>query len=525
MRKNKANRISFLFTKYYLLFTIALLVIFGGIYTMWNEYYNSLLSSQNIDTMFTSSSFRKGHYEDVNAHKYLGISGGFAVLDKNYNLIYSSNSTIPKIHSKDTLLCIPEHNSNTYWNSMSLQTSNGNTELIITQETYSNDQRIQTNAAILNSEGHVIEGRLHPNKESYTKEEISYMTGSWSNKYNLERYHLKNKTVLLLIPQYTEDYFQKVTAAANQIWLLALPAYFLIAFLFVILLNRCFKIPLERLNQSIVRLGLGKKANASECGGPLEIQEIGVSFDEMAYKLSLSNERTKKLEQQRAKMLADISHDLKTPITVISGYINALKDGKIPMEDLPQYMETIEKKVNSLTELINSFHEYSKTEHPDFHLDLKRMDLCEFLREYLAEKFDEINQAGFLLDVKIPEEPILCDIDSFQFKRAFNNILNNALQYNRLGTVIRVSLTQKETSLLLSIADNGVGIPDEIKKDLFSPFVVGNQSRSTSGSGLGLSITKKIINAHGWNIRLADTKNMEGTIFEIEIPILSEAQT
>ena len=239
----------------------------------------------------------------------------------------------------------------------------------------------------------------------------------------------------------------------------------------------------------------------------------------MAQKLSESQAETRRLEQQRIKMLTDLSHDLKTPITVISGYIGAIRDGKVSSEELPQYLEIIGKKTDALTELINSFYEYSKTEHPDFRLEPVETDLCEFLREYLADKFNEIDLAGFSLEVEIPETLRLpCYLDPFQMRRALDNILGNSLRHNRLGTRIRVSLTQTGLAVLLRLADNGNGIPEALRKDLFTPFTVGDQSRSKGGSGLGLSISRKIIEAHGWTLRLSPENGINGTIFEIRIP-------
>lgn len=510
--------------KYYLAFTVVLILAFGGVYLLWNTYYETQFRSFDVEGILNSSAFWEGRYQDVNAVKYLGASGGFSIIDEDGNTVYSSTSAMPVIRSRDTLLCIPEYNADTYLESVSLRTTDGEQRLIITQETYSGSELIQTTAVVLDHNGRVLEGELHPGKKSYTQEEIQYLTGTWSDGFSLERYVTEDKngsviTVLFLLPNYySEAYFQKAVSASDRIWLLMIPAYLVITLAFITMLNRHFRLPLERLNHAIVRLGLGEKATVTECGGPKEIQEIGRSFDEMAYKLAKSEAETRRLEQERLKMLTDISHDLKTPLTVISGYTNAIRDGKVPQNEVPQYMETISSKVDSLTNLINNFYEYSKTEHPDFRLECTDTDLCEFLREYLAGKYDEIELAGFTLNVDIPETVSICKIDTFQLSRAFDNILNNSIKHNRLGTIIHIVLMENADSLILRIADNGEGISEIGRKDLFTPFAVGDQSRSKGGSGLGLAITKKIINAHGWNIRLVDTHNVGGTVFEIEIP-------
>ncbi len=155
---------------------------------------------------------------------------------------------------------------------------------------------------------------------------------------------------------------------------------------------------------------------------------------------------------------------------MIEGYASAILDGKVPADELPRYLEAIADKAESLTALINTFYEYSKTEHPDFRLSCRDVDLGEFLREYLAEKYEEIDLAGFTLDVRIPETPVWCRLDSFQFRRAMDNILSNSLRYNTLGTMIRVSLTADGLCARLRVADNGIGIPPSIRERLFEPF-------------------------------------------------------
>lgn len=524
MKRNRQGSISYLLARYYLAFTAALMLIFGGVYLCWNAYASALLLIPDVDGLTDSAAFRSGRYREVNAAKFLGASGGFAVLDESCRTVYSSVGTIPKIDDADTLSCIPEYDADTYINSVSFQTADGEQRLILTREAYSADGSDGADVMVLDSLGRVLEGGLIPGKTEFTQTEIGYLTGSWSKQYSLERYGATSGdgspvTLLLLLEQYSESYYPDAMAKAGRLWLLVIPLYLVATLIFIILLNRRFRRPLDKLNTAIVRLGAGEKAAATDCGGPREIQQLGRSFDDMARKLAESEAETQKLERQRTTMLTDISHDLKTPITVISGYTNAIRDGKIPHDELPQYLGIISGKLDSLTELINSFHEYSRTEHPDFRLDLEEADLCEFLREYLADKFNEIDLAGFSLDVDFPNTPVLCKLDAFQLRRALDNIVNNSIRHNRLGTLIRVSLRECGGFTLLRIADNGRGIPEALRKDLFSPFTVGDRSRSKGGSGLGLAITKKIVEAHSWSIRLAsDQSGARGTAFEIVIP-------
>ena len=236
-----------------------------------------------------------------------------------------------------------------------------------------------------------------------------------------------------------------------------------------------------------------------------------------AARLDASEREREKLDGERQKLIADISHDLKTPITVIAGYTSAIRDGKIPPDELPRYLSAIDDKAAALTELINTFYEFSKTEHPDFRLSCEELDLGEYLREYLAEKYSEIDLAGFSLDVRIPETPVHCRIDRFQFRRALDNILSNSLRYNTLGTLIRIRLSTRGTCAVLRISDNGIGIPPSVRDRLFEPFSTGDAARFGGGSGLGLAIARSIVQSHGGSIRLLPGTG-EGTAFEILLP-------
>src|SRR5699024_9451835 len=154
-------------------------------------------------------------------------------------------------------------------------------------------------------------------------------------------------------------------------------------------------------------------------------------------------------------------HDLKTPVTVIAGYADALASGKIPPEEQARCLEVIRSRSRSLAQLADAFHEYGKVEHPAFVLHPEQRDLCEYLREYLAGTYGEIDLAGFVLDLRIPEAPIFCRLDAFQLGRALDNLITNSLRHNRLGTLLLVSVRRDGDSVLIRIADNGAGIPRE----------------------------------------------------------------
>ena len=172
-------------------------------------------------------------------------------------------------------------------------------------------------------------------------------------------------------------------------------------------------------------LAEGKRKKPIDYSGPREFVDICDRFNVMVSKLEDSENQRKKLMNDKERMMADISHDLKTPITSIQGYAKALSDGIIPDGDKDKYIKIIYEKSKKLTDLINIFHEYSKLEHPDFNLTLEKVDLSEYLRAYIALKYEDIVESGFNIEVDIPEEEMEMKIDKIQLQRVFDNILGN----------------------------------------------------------------------------------------------------
>ena len=237
--------------------------------------------------------------------------------------------------------------------------------------------------------------------------------------------------------------------------------------------------------------------------GIREIDHIRNSFTHMVQRLRQSENESRRLEQERQKMLADISHDLKTPITVIQGYSQALCDGIVDEKTQKKYLQTMVYKSEMLAELINSFYEYSKLEHPQFTLRPEKGDVCEYFREYLAMKYEELETAGFDLVAELPEEQVPCEFDPAQLKRVFENMIANSLKHNSSGTTLFANMTVKDGDVILRLGDNGNGIPDSIREKIFEPFVVGDEARTSGkGTGLGMAISRRIIEEHGGVVTL-----------------------
>ncbi|MGT2929527.1 sensor histidine kinase [Streptococcus dentasini] len=298
--------------------------------------------------------------------------------------------------------------------------------------------------------------------------------------------------------------------------------YVLIALLFAIWLNRKVRMPLNRLRQAINNLTDRSQSQVLDYQGPSEFVEIIEDFNQVSDSLRRSEEESQRLQAEKQEMLANISHDLKTPITVIKGYSEAMRDGLIKPEQQDRYLEAISQKSRKLTHLIDSFHNYSKIDHPDFALQLERLDICLFLQNYLDQHRQEFELKGYRLKLSLPrEEGIFCHIDSEQFERVLDNLLANFFRHSPEATTLFVGLESHGGDIDLVVADDGVGINPEQADQLFQAFVTGDKARpSKAGSGLGLAIVQRIIDEHGGSIRLEQPPRAPyKTVFVISLPL------
>ena len=310
----------------------------------------------------------------------------------------------------------------------------------------------------------------------------------------------------------------------GSVLIVSIGGTFLIFALFVSRIRRRLVRELNRFDTALGVLPQISGGNAETTpeihSGIREFDTLCLRFNQISDRLKESEAERSKLEVQQRKMIADISHDLKTPITVIQGYSKAVRDNVADDETKEKYLDAICRKSEMVTELINTFHEYSKLDHPDFSFHMAEGDLCEYFREYLALKYHDLELAGFGLEFDLPEHPVIYAFDKQQLSRVFENLMSNSFRYNPPGTVLYSRLFETEDSIVFQLGDNGRGIPKALRSTIFDPFVVGTESRTNSrGSGLGLAICKRIIEAHQGTIALVDDpEGIRKTLYEIRFP-------
>lgn len=206
-------------------------------------------------------------------------------------------------------------------------------------------------------------------------------------------------------------------------------------------------------------------------------------------------------------LYASVAHDLKTPITSISGFAKALEDGKISEEEKSEIYEIISNKSDSMNGLVDELFEYSQMGTEEYRLKLEKLDACSLLREIVADSYGSLEEHGIEADIEIPESAIYVNADRRDLRRALTNLVVNTYKHNPDDIKMLVKAALEGDRCVITIADTGNEIPGG--EDIFEPFVTENRSRTPGrGTGLGLAITKRVIDKHKGKITL--DKDIEG---------------
>ncbi len=379
-----------------------------------------------------------------------------------------------------------------------------------------------------------VKGIKRDKKQSYTQEELIDNESTDYNKdfcFFTQSFETKEGQTYFCLIKYPDDkinvqiHFKKVPYSVGKIIydsLMKAILFFIILFIVNIILYSMWtakriNIPLQKITLGMSKMIEGDYNTKLEFEAEKEFVIIRDTFNFMIEKLKATEEEKKKIEESKTRLLVDLSHDIKTPITTIQGYSKILSEGIIDDEYKKQrYYDTIYKKTERVSELINDLFEFVKLESVDYKITTEKIDFLEFIRKIIAEYYEEMEEKDFTVDIIIPDKEIYLIFDQKLMTRAIANIIGNAIKYNPDGTKLRIEIFEIEKELILEIADNGIGISGDIKDKIFDAFVRGDKSRkSDGGSGLGLAIAKKIFEVHGWEIRLREGNKGENTVFAI----------
>ena len=504
---------------YYIVFTVVVLCVFVGIYCGYSLLMETIAPIPDIAGFLEEAENTPDErFSTLKLDRYLGDGYAVQLIDGDGRELFQSGAELGDGDVPgDEWKYISEYISDTQYLTAELEDSLKGGYLITRLKYQESGEASVSGYLLLNGDQTVISGTLFPGKTAFTAQEISWLRGTDQQGRRIYRhtYETPEGAVRHLIFRFFEpDYktYQNIYRAWDYMWFLFIPAYLCAAVGCIYFLNRKTKKLLQPFNQAIVSFSKGQPGHLEHYQGPEEFAEIAENFIEMEQRLEKSSE-------DRRRLLADISHDLKTPITVIGGYAAALRDKMVPLQEEAIYLDTIVKKTQRVSQLLSAFHEYSKLDHPGMRADLRKEDIGAVCQEYLAERYQELELAGISLEAELPDNPLSCHLDRFLFCRALENLINNSMAYGGPGITVSVHLWEEGRQIFLLIGNNGPGISPKLADKIFVPFVTGDESRGTShGSGLGLAIVHQIISLHGGTIQLADPPGGEGAAFLISLP-------
>ncbi|MFB9328712.1 sensor histidine kinase [Paenibacillus aurantiacus] len=281
--------------------------------------------------------------------------------------------------------------------------------------------------------------------------------------------------------------------------------------------------PLVALRRAVGEMKEGNLEYGIEVSSKDEIGQLGIAFEEMRLKLRESIQVQQQYEENRKELISNISHDLKTPITAIKGYVDGIMDG---IADTPErnikYMKTIAKKAEEMDYLINELFLYAKLDLNRLPFMFESVNFKQFILDWSEDLKFELEKVGisFHSNVQI-DSHVQVSMDRDHFNRVLNNIIQNSMKYmDKTAKKIELTAYCANESAVLEITDNGQGIEKSELSSIFERFYRTDESRNskTGGSGLGLAIAKQIMEGHEGSIEALSDLSI-GTTIKLTIPI------
>ena len=318
----------------------------------------------------------------------------------------------------------------------------------------------------------------------------------------------------------------------NMRWPLAPVFFVVLVVLFLVISSMLSHGMIKRITKSLDILGDGVKQiqnnnfsyrvvhNTND-----EFRSVCNAFNHMAEQLEASTNRRLKDEANRRELLAGISHDLRTPITTINGYLDGLESGVASTPEMREkYFATIKNNALNMKHIIEQLFLFSKLDMDEFPFSPHRVSVKHALSDMIEELADEYAMKGLVIEIDDSFGNAFVNTDVLQLRRVLINILENSAKYRKeeIGR-LKISASVDSDFIRLTFADDGPGVLPELLPNLFNAFFRSDPSRDTKGSGLGLAISAKIIERSGGTIH-AENADAGGLVIVIRLPIIKEEE-
>ena len=286
----------------------------------------------------------------------------------------------------------------------------------------------------------------------------------------------------------------------------------ILAGLVLFLILRGVMKPLARLTDAARAMAEGDFAvRVPETKSTREVEELSVAFNSMADELS-------EVEDSRREFVANVSHELRSPITAIRGYIEGMRDGVIPPEEQDKYLGIVSDESKRLSHLIGELLALSRLEREDAALECTDFDVCDLIERVFLRRTGDLEKRGMDVECDFDPEPCFVHADMARIDQVLVNLIDNAIKFTPDGGLITLRVRAENGLCTVTVADNGVGILPEDRPRVFERFFTADRAHTSGkGTGLGLSICQRILEMHGQRIRLLDTE--EGAAFAFTLAL------
>lgn len=247
-------------------------------------------------------------------------------------------------------------------------------------------------------------------------------------------------------------------------------------------------------------------------------RQICYDINEIAMNSQMQLIAQKQSEQAYKRLMTSLSHDVKTPLASLVGYLEAIENRLVEGREKEEYIRVAYNKAQQLKTFVESLFEWVKLDAGEQVFHFERCDLNEVTRNIIADWIPILEGHGFEYEISIPEAEYMVRIDSNAYTRVINNLFQNAINHSG-GSMVHIMTEEDDGHVRITVADNGKGIAPADLPHVFERMYQGDQSRSAKGNGLGLSIAKELVVAHNGSINVENDPD-GGALFAINLPIV-----
>jgi len=308
------------------------------------------------------------------------------------------------------------------------------------------------------------------------------------------------------------DFYQNFQASFNESLVIAFVAASLVGLVLSYWLSRSIIAPVQSMKNASQRIAQGHYDERVSSRGTDELSQLAASFNQMA-------EQLEQVETMRRRLIGDVAHELRTPLTAIKGSTEGLMDGVLPAND--ETYQQIHNEAERLNKLVNDLQELSRVESKAISLDIHPLDVSSLMQTTQKRMQFQFDEKRVALNLSLPHAPILVLADEDRVLQILTNLLGNALQYTPENGTVTVTIEREKLFAKFTIRDTGIGIPAEFLTHIFDRFyrVDKSRSRAHGGSGIGLTIAKHLVEAHGGKIWAESEGENKGSVFIFTLPV------